>query len=560
MRYTTLKLGEILVRSGVIAQEAMSKALKEQKGSGKRIGEILIEGGYITEKQLIDSLSSQLDIEYVDLDNIKGDIYLFEYVPESVAKSKHVVPIGKKGNTLKLAVTDPLDYNTITDIGTYSKMKVDLVLAERVKIDKRIHELYVSKQAKEAAYELAKAAEMIPKQSVDFQSSDQPIVRLVNMMIDQAVNLKASDIHIEPGEENMRVRFRIDGYLVQYLETDVSITPAVVSRIKFIGGMNIAEKRVPQDGRVNYKNGSQDIDLRISTIPSVFGEKVVIRIASALDLNMKRDEIGFLPGNMRRFDTVINRDHGIVLVTGPTGSGKSTTLYTVLREKNNDDINIVTVENPVETIIAGITQVDVNVKAGLTFATSLRSILRQDPDIIMVGEIRDEETADLATTAAVTGHLVFSTLHTYDAPSAVIRLFDLGVEPFLVSAALVGVISQRLIRKICPECKVSYLASQEELDVLKPKMDEVGGNIMLYKGEGCSYCNHTGYKGRTAIHEIMPVTPKIRKAIYDKVSVDEIKDVAIEEGMITLFENARIRVLQGVTSYEEFLNFYSSIL
>ncbi|NLY70773.1 MAG: type II/IV secretion system protein [Clostridiales bacterium] len=339
----------------------------------------------------------------------------------------------------------------------------------------------------------------------------------------------------------------------------MSITPAVVSRIKFIGGMNIAEKRVPQDGRVNFKSGDKDIDLRISSIPSVFGEKIVIRIATALGLNLKRDEIGFLPANMRLFDTVINKDHGIVLVTGPTGSGKSTTLYTVLREKNNDEINIVTVENPVENIIPGITQVDINVKAGLTFASVLRSILRQDPDIIMVGEIRDQETADLATTAAITGHLVCSTLHTYDAPSAVIRLCDLGVEPFLVSAALVGVISQRLIRKICPRCKVSYQASQEELDVLKPILEEGERSITLYKGEGCSYCNNTGYKGRTAIHEIMPVTPRLRRAIYDRASVDEIKAIAIEEGMITLYEDARIRVLQGVTSYEEFLSFYISI-
>lgn len=559
MKYTTMKLGEILVKSGVMTRENMEQALKEQKGTGKRIGEILISSEYITEKQLIDSLSSQLDIEYVDLDNIKADISLSEYVPEQIAKSNFVVPIEKNKNTLKLAVADPLNYNIIRDVGTYSKLSVSIVISEKEKIEKRIYELYVSKKAREAAHELTKIAESIPKQSVDFQNSDQPIVRLVNMMIEQAVILKASDIHIEPGEEIMKIRFRIDGYLVPYLESDVSVIPAIVSRIKFIGGMNIAEKRIPQDGRINYKSGGQDVDLRISSIPSVFGEKIVIRIATALDLNMNRDEIGFLPGNMRRFDSILQKDHGIILVTGPTGSGKSTTLYTVLREKKSDDINIITIENPVETIIPGITQVDVNTKAGLTFATALRSILRQDPDMIMVGEIRDEETADLAITGAITGHLVFSTLHTYDAPSAVIRLVDMGIEPFMVSAALVGVVSQRLIRKICPRCKVSYEATKEELDILEPNSDEEEKTI-LYKGKGCAYCNYTGYKGRTAIHEIMPVTPKIRKAIYDKASNDEVRDVAIEEGMMTLYDNARIRVLQGVTTYDELLKLYSSIL
>lgn len=560
VKYTTLKLGEILVKSGAMTETALQDALKEQKGSGKRIGEILIGGNYITEKQLIDSLCSQLDIEYIDLDSVKLDASLSRYIPESIAKSSHVIPIEKDGRVLKVAVADPLDYNVINDIGTYSKLTVNIVIAETGKIDSKIYELYVSKQAMEAAQQLSEIAEALPKDADNYQNSDQPIVRLVNMMIEQAVLLKASDIHIEPGEEKMRIRFRIDGYLVQYLEADKSIVPAVVSRIKFIGGMNIAEKRIPQDGRINYKSNGQDVDLRISSIPSVFGEKIVIRIATALDLNMERDEIGFLPVNMRRFDSILEKDHGIVLITGPTGSGKSTTLYTILREKKSDDINLVTIENPVETIIPGITQIDVNAKAGLTFATALRSILRQDPDMIMVGEIRDEETADLAIAAAITGHLVFSTLHTFDAPSAVIRLVDMGIEPFMVSAALVGVISQRLIRKICPKCKVEYEATDEQKEVLNLTFREKDEKVMLYKGEGCGYCNHTGYKGRTAVHEIMPVTPKIRKAIYDRESIDDIRKAAIEEGMITLYENIRIRVLQGVTSYEEMLKLYSSTL
>ena len=558
MKYTTLKLGEILIRGGVLTEEGLQKALKEQKGSGKRIGEILIDGKYISEKQLISSLSSQLGIEYVDLDAVKLEPSLSEYVPEALAKSNIVVPIEKKGKTLKLAVADPLNYSIINDVGTYSKLTVNIVIAERNKIEKKIYELYVSQKAMAAAQELARLADAIPKAEESTQNSDQPIVRLVNMMIEQAVILKASDIHIEPQEYKMRIRFRIDGYLVSYLETGAEIIPAVVSRIKFIGGMNIAEKRIPQDGRINYRSAGQDIDLRISVIPSVFGEKIVIRIATALDLNMEKSEIGFLPVNLRRFEEMTEKDHGIVLITGPTGSGKSTTLYTVLRGKRRDDINMITVENPVETIIEGITQVDVNVKAGLTFAASLRSILRQDPDIIMVGEIRDEETAELATSAAITGHLVFSTLHTFDAPSAVIRLIDMGIEPFMVSASLVGVASQRLIRKVCPRCKVAYEATKEEREILNATYREEGEPIYLYKGQGCQYCSGTGYKGRTAIHEVMPVSPKIRRAIYEEASIDDIRRIAIEEGMITLFENVRIKVLDGTTSFDEMLKLYSS--
>ena len=560
MKYTTMKLGEILIKSGTMTRESMDRALKEQKSSGKRIGEILIQGEYITEMQLIDSLCSQLGIDYVDLDTVKLDPSLSEYVLEAVAKSNMVIPIERVGNTLKLAVTDPLNYNVIQDVSSYSKLTVNVVMAEREKIEHKLYELYVSSKAMDAARELSNIVAAIPKKAESYHSSDQPIVRFVNMMIEQAVILRASDIHIEPGEYKLNVRFRIDGALMTYLESDVQIAAAVISRIKFIGGMNIAEKRTPQDGRINYKNGNTDVDLRISSIPSVFGEKIVIRIATALDLNMERSEIGFLPVNMRRFDTILNKDHGIVLVTGPTGSGKSTTLYTVLREKKGDEVNIITVENPVETIVTGITQVDVNPKAGLTFASALRSILRQDPDMIMVGEIRDEETADLATAAAITGHLVFSTLHTYDAPSAVIRLIDMGIEPFMVSASLVGVVSQRLIRKICPRCKISYKASKEEREILEVHIADREEDLILHKGEGCNYCNYTGYKGRTAIHEIMPVTPKIRKAIYDRVSNDQIKQVAVEEGMVTLYENARIRVMQGVTTYEEMLKLYASIL
>ena len=562
MKYTTLKLGEILVKNGVLSDDALKDALLAQKSSGKRLGEILIGGNYITEKQLLDILAAQLSIDYVDLDQINIDTALAEYVPETLARENHLVPIAKEGKVLRLAIADPLNYNAINDVANYSKLTMDIVIAERAKIDRKIRQLYVSGKALAAAQELSQIIENIPKAADTQQkNSDQPIVRLVNMMIEQAVLLKASDIHIEPGEKELRIRFRIDGYLITYIEADVGIAPAVISRIKYIGGMNIAERRLPQDGRINYKAAGQDIDMRISSMPSVFGEKIVIRIATALDLQMERSDIGFLPINNGLLDEILKKDHGIILITGPTGSGKSTTLYTILREKRRDDINLITIENPVETIIPGITQVDVNAKAGLTFASVLRSILRQDPDMIMIGEIRDEETADLAIGAAITGHLVFSTLHTFDAPSAVLRLIDMGIEPFMVSAALVGVISQRLIRKICPKCKISYEASKEERDLLRVPNTPPGQEeekLILYKGEGCNFCNFTGYKGRTAVHEVMPVTARVRKAIYDKASNDEVRRAAIEEGMLSLFENTRIRVLQGATTYEELLKLYTT--
>lgn len=556
MKYTNLKLGEILINDGLLTEEVMGQALEKQKGSGKRIGEVLISEGFITEMQLIQSLSSQLEIEYIDLETVKADPDLAALVPERIAKANGVIPFEKKGSELKVALSDPLNYGVIQNISNYSKMNVTIYLAERQKIEYKIHELYVAGKAMEAARELSGIVDSIPKEAETFHSSDQPIVRFVNMMIEQAILLRASDIHIEPGEEKLNIRYRVDGMLMPYHESSVDIAPAVVSRIKFIGGMNIAEKRLPQDGRINYKSGDLDVDLRISSIPTVYGEKVVMRIATALDMNLIRGEIGFLEENNKRFDRILSKDHGIILMTGPTGSGKSTTLYTVLREKNKSDINITTVENPVENIIEGISQVDINTKAGLTFANVLRSILRQDPDIIMVGEIRDDETANIATAAAITGHLVLSTLHTYDAPSAVVRLIDMGVEPFMVSASLIGVVSQRLIRKVCPRCKVAYEANDEELKVLGYP---AGERVVLYKGTGCSYCSGTGHKGRTAIHEVMPITKRIKKAIYDRNSIEDIRDIALQEGMMTLFDNLKIRVLEGVSSFEEVLKLYTDL-
>lgn len=552
MKITNLKLGQILINSGVLTEEGLLQALARQKNSNKRLGEILVDNHFLTEMQIIRSLEQQLSIPYLDLSSVSVDAALSSLVPEELARSNQIVPVKREGSILTVAVADPLDYNGINDIGIYTKLKINPVIAEREKIETKIRELYTTQKAFAAAKELSNQQQ--EAQADNVPGGDQPIIRFVNNMIEQAVLLKASDIHIEPQEKSMRIRFRVDGHLNLYMETSAELIPSVISRIKFIGGMNIAEKRVPQDGRINYKIGAKEIDMRISVLPCVYGEKVVIRITTALGFSLVKEDIGFLPENLHRFDRMLHSNHGIILLTGPTGSGKSTTLYTALKEIMREDINIVTAENPVEMIIPNITQVEVNPKAGLTFSSVLRSILRQDPDVVMIGEIRDTETAQIAASAAITGHLVLSTLHTYDAPSSIIRLIDMGVEPYMVSAAMLGVIAQRLVRKLCPHCKEEYLASEDELKLLGI---ERGTSVKLYRAKGCNFCGHKGYAGRTAIHEVMPVTPAVKSCINHGKSVDEVRDIAMKEGMITLYENMRRIVLDGTTSIEELLELHS---
>ncbi|MDF1493366.1 GspE/PulE family protein [Caproiciproducens sp. CPB-2] len=555
MKITNLKLGQILINSGVLTEEQLQQALERQKGTNVRLGRILIDNRFLTEMQIIRSLEKQLSIPYLDLSSVSVDPSLSSLVPEELARSNLIVPISRSGSILTVAVADPLDYNGINDIGIYTKLKMNPVIAEREKLETKIRELYTTQKAFAAARELSTAQPDIPLDQLEGQTgTDQPIIRFVNNMIEQAVLLKASDIHIEPEEKSMRIRFRVDGRLSLYMETSAELIPSVVSRIKFIGGMNIAEKRIPQDGRINYRIGGKDIDMRISVLPCVFGEKVVIRITTALSFSLVKEEIGFLPENLEKFNSLLKNNHGILLLTGPTGSGKSTTLYTALKEIMREDINIVTVENPVEMIIPNITQVDINAKAGLTFSAVLRSILRQDPDVVMIGEIRDTETAEIASSVAITGHLVLSTLHTYDAPSSIIRLIDMGVEPYMVSSSVLGVIAQRLVRTLCPHCKEEYLAEENELELLGLPKDT---RLKLYRAKGCSYCSGKGYRGRTAIHEIMPVSTGIKACINNGKSTDQIRETAVQEGMITLDENIRRIVIEGKTSVQEMLEVYS---
>lgn len=557
MRVNSLKLGQILINAGAITEEQLEEVLQKQKTSKKRLAEILIEDKVVTEQQVCKALEKQLFIPYIDLDTVEIKEGLNLLITESMAQQNMIIPIEQEGRFLTVAVADPLNYQGIKDVAIFTKMKVKPVIAEPTKITGKIREMYAAQKAIDDAKEFlstqqkSKAQEEAEEAAKsDASANDQPIIRFVNNMIEEAVFTKASDIHVEPMEKCMRIRFRIDGRMQIYMETSPELIPSVTSRIKFIGNMNIAEKRIPQDGRINYKVGSMEIDLRISVLPSLFGEKIVMRITTSLGMELKKENIGFLPENLLKFDHLIKSSRGIILVTGATGSGKSTTLYTALREVMSEEINIITVEDPVEMIVPGITQVHVNAKAGLTFASALRSILRQDPDIIMIGEIRDGETASIATAAAITGHLVLSTLHTYDAPSSVARLVDMGIEPFMVSSSLLGIIAQRLILRLCTACKVEYEPDENEKKALDLPLNEP---IKLYKKCGCERCNKKGYKGRIAVHEILMMTTTIKRAVTAGMGTEELRDLAIKEGMIPMKENIKRNVLEGTTSFEVFV-------
>ncbi|MEG1010795.1 MAG: ATPase, T2SS/T4P/T4SS family [Ruthenibacterium sp.] len=552
MNFFNAKLGEILLHAGVLTQQQLDDALEAQKVTKNRLGAQLIESGVLSERQLCEALQSQLHLQYVDLQSTPIDASVAALVPESMALASAMLPFDAKGGRLQLAVADPLDYTGVRNIEIQTGMDADVYITEKSRVMDKIHELYTNQKVYDAARAMAATSAEAPAEEETAREDEQPLIRFVNNMFEQAVILKASDIHIEPGPKNMQVRFRVDGKLIDYITTGIEIFASVCSRIKFIGGMSIAEKRIPQDGRATYHSGKHNIDLRLSTLPGIFGEKIVIRITTALSFSMKKDSLGFSKHNLAAFDTLIRKPYGIVLVTGPTGSGKSTTLYTALSEIRRTDINLVSVENPVEMIVPGVTQVNINPAQGLTFPAVLRSVLRQDPDVVMIGEIRDRETAEIATSMSITGHLVFSTLHTYDAPSAVVRLVDMGIQPFMVASSVIGVISQRLVRCLCPACKAAYEASGAEKKMLHVPEDK---RVKLYKPVGCPQCLHTGYAGRTAMGEVMVVTPRLRTAINKSVSSDALREIAVGEGMRTIADDARILILEGRTSLAEAAGF-----
>ena len=548
------KLGKLLLEVGLITEEQLKHAIEVQNKTGEKLGKVLIKLGYVTESQILEALEFQLGIPHVDLQKYYIDPDVAKLIPEAVAKRHTIIPIKKDEDGILVAMADPLNIFALDDVRIITKQNVKPLIASEGSILKAIDRIYGREQAEKAVQDFKKefqseSQEELPNEILE-EVQNAPAVRFVNSIIEQAIKNRASDIHIEPTEKDLRIRFRIDGQLTEAMRTIKSTHAPVVTRVKIMANMNIAERRLPQDGRFDFTTGGKNIDIRVSSLPTVFGEKLVLRLLDKENFIMTKEQLGFEEEDLVLFDKLIKRPNGIVLLTGPTGSGKTTTLYAMLRELNKPNVNIITVEDPVEYSLEGINQVQVNEKAGLTFATALRSILRQDPDIIMIGEIRDTETAEIAIRSAITGHLVLSTLHTNDAAGAVTRLIDMGIEPYLVSSSVVGVIAQRLARKICDNCRISYKASKGEKELLGISENE---DITLYKGRGCPVCNKTGYRGRIPIYEIMTVTSDIRELINAKVSSDVIGAQAVKNGMKTLRESAKRLVLQGKTTIDEMI-------
>ena len=549
--------GRLLIDASMITEEQLNEAIVTQKETGKKLGEVLKDNGVITQDDIIQVLEFQLGIPHVNLDRFDIEPEALRKVPEHLAKRHELIPIKiTDDNKLVVAMSDPLNIFAIDDVKIYSGLEVIPNIASSDDIRKAIGKYFSSQQAVAVAEQFKKDTGRDSKDddNVEELVNSAPIVMLVNNIFEQAVKSRASDIHIEPQEKYIKVRYRIDGELREIMKYDVDLLPAIVTRIKITGGMDIAEKRIPQDGRMTITVDSNTYDLRLSILPTVHGEKVVTRITSKTSFVKDKAQLGFYTDDLEKFSAILRNPHGIILVTGPTGSGKSTTLYAAVKDLNKNDVNIITVEDPVESKIEGINQVQVNTKAGLTFAAALRSILRQDPDIIMIGEIRDGETASIAISAAITGHLVLSTLHTNDSASSISRLVDMGVEPFLVGSSVVGIIAQRLVRKICPKCVEEYDPDESELKILTNDFDITDvADLKLSKGIGCSFCNHSGYRGRLGVYEIMTITAKVRQAINSRANTDVIKQAAVDDGMKTLRLNCMQMVLDGKTTLSELL-------
>jgi len=551
------QLGEMLKESNLISEEQIQEALRTQKRSGGRLGQVLISLGYVTEQDIINVLEFQLGIEQVDLNSVQITNDLLKFIPENIIRQYKVLPLGKDGGTLKVAMADPLNIFAIDDIKVATGLEVQPVVTSEKDMDDYVDRLLGVEEIMNEEFQTGFEDDVDVSSPGIFDLSqgqqgaaEAPVVKLVNTIINQAVNKKASDIHIEPREKKVIIRLRVDGILRDLTKVPKQIHPSLVSRVKIMAQMDIAEKRLPQDGRIQINIQKKSIDLRISTLPTVFGEKVVMRILDKSQALLGIDQLGFLPDNKKRFEDIIRSSYGIFLVTGPTGSGKTTTLYAALNEISSPEKNIVTIEDPVEYVINDINQTQVNTKSGYTFATGLRSILRQDPDVIMVGEIRDGETASIAARAATTGHMVLSTLHTNDAAGAVARLIDMGVEPYLVSSSVVGIVAQRLVRRICSKCSASY--QLDDKDPVHAFLGLAAGQTMeLFKGKGCGYCDNTGYKGRLAIHEVLIFNQKLRGMIVDPQGRDRLKVEAMAQGMKTLRMDGIEKARQGLTTIGE---------
>jgi type IV pilus assembly protein PilB len=550
------QLGQLLVQRGLLTEAALALALEEQARTGQTLGRLLIDASLIKETDLVSTLATQLGLSFVDLGDYPVDKAAVGLVSDALSRRHLAIPIGFEGDRLVVAMADPSNVFAIDDIRHLTGRDVRAVVATRASIQTALDKYHrldtdaenITAQAAkdvEADDGLANMREVV---------EDAPIVKLVNVVITQAVADRASDIHIEPTEHDVRIRYRIDGVLHEEMRAPKNIQAGIISRLKIMADINIAERRIPQDGRLTATISGREVDLRVATLPTVHGEKIVMRILDKSNALLQLTDLGFLPENMRRYEQSYSRPYGTILVTGPTGSGKSTTLYATLNIVNDESKNVITVEDPVEYRVPNINQVQVNVKAGLTFAAALRSILRSDPDIVLVGEIRDRETANIAVQAALTGHLVLTTLHTNDAASTPTRLIEMGVEPFLVGSALDCVVAQRLARRLCDKCKERYQPTRLELAGVGWDIEAEGGEVpTLFRPVGCSKCSRTGYYGRFAIHEVMPISEDIERLIVERGHTEDLKKLAVAEGMLTLRQSGLRTVRSGTTSIEEVL-------
>ena len=549
------QLGDILLEGGLVSPDQLTDAVEQQQRLGRSLGRVLVDLGILTEGQLVSALAQQIGLTFVDLSDYPVDGSAVTRVSDAVCRRHTALPIGYDDGKLVVAMADPANVFALDDIRSLTGMDLKPVVATKPDLlaainryhrgDAELDDLTIAMEAgKEVDDDLSNIKEVV---------EDAPIVKFVNLLITQAIQDRASDIHIEPAERDLRVRFRIDGVLHEVMRSPKSITSGVTSRLKIMADINIAERRIPQDGRLSVNANGKKIDLRVATLPTVWGEKIVMRILDNSNAMMKLSDLGFADENYEVYSKSFIKPYGMILVTGPTGSGKSTTLYATLNIVSKPEVNVITVEDPVEYRLPGINQVQTNVKAGLTFAAALRSILRSDPDIVLLGEIRDHETAQIAIEAALTGHLVLSTLHTNDAPSAITRLTEMGIEPFLVGSALDCVLAQRLARKLCPKCKEAYVPSREMMTENRFTWSADEALPTLYRPIGCSACSKTGYKGRLALHEVMAVSEDIERMAVEHASALAISKVALEQGMITLREDGLRKVKAGITSIEEIL-------
>jgi len=553
-----MRLGDLLVKEGKISQEHLEIALKEQRRTKEHLAKILHRLGFISQADITSALAAQAGVKFVRLQNLNIDPTAMKLIPYEFALRNKILPLSLRNGRLQIGMANPLDIITIDEVRRITKFQVDVVAATEEEILKTLSDFFEKDQKGETRSEnfelfleetLRRNRMLGIREGVEELADVKPIIELVDRIIIQAVKTEATDIHIEPDENTVRIRYRIDGILHQFSSLPKNLQSAVTTRIKIMANLNISENRIPQDGRADFFSEGRKIDLRLSVFPGVLGENIVIRILDKERLVLGLERLGFSPQTLSLYGQIINRQNGIILVAGPTGSGKTTTLYSSLSQLNSREKNIITLEDPVEYLLPMIRQSQINLKAGLTFAAGLRAILRQDPDIILVGEIRDVETMEMAIRAALTGHLVFSTLHANDAVGAIPRLLDMGLEPFLLASSLIAVLSQRLVRLICSHCKEIARVDKTLLSIVGWEEKKV----TLYRGKGCNRCNHTGYRGRIGIFELLAVSPKIEKLIMQRKDSHVLKGAAIEEGFFSIREDGLQKVLQGITTLEEVL-------